>query len=69
MQKVQSLWYGLLCCMVKGGFTRKNAPKNKNDTSIPENEIGWSFKLSNEKIREITNTTEIKPFCEAQHLK
>ena len=55
--------------MVTGGFTRKNAPKNKNDTSIPDNEIDWSLKLSNEKIRKLTNTTEIKHFCEAQHLK
>ena len=54
---------------LKVDLREKNAPKDKNDTSIPDNEIDWSFKLSNERIRKITNTTEIKHFCEAQHLK
>ena len=31
--------------------------------------LDWSFKLSNEAIREITKTTEIKNFCDMQHLK
>ena len=31
--------------------------------------IGQSFKLSNEAIREITKKTEIKNFCDMQHLK
>ena len=43
--------------MVKGGFSGKNAPKNKNDLSIPEEEIDWSYKLSNERIREITKSS------------
>ena len=55
--------------LVKGGFSRQNAPKNKKDKSIPEEEIDWSYKLSNEAIREITKTTEIKHFCDMQHLK
>ena len=29
----------------------------------------WSFKLSNERIREITKSTEIKSFCAKQHLE
>ena len=36
---------------------------------IPEGEVDWSFKLSNEAIREITKTSEIKNFCDMQHLK
>ena len=28
MQKLESIWCGFLCCMVKGGFSRANAPKN-----------------------------------------
>ena len=47
----------------------KNTPKNKKEQSIPEGEVDWSFKLSNEAIREITKTTEIKNFCDMQHLK
>ena len=43
--------------------------KIKKDKSIPEGEVDWSFKLSNEAIREITKTTEIKNFCDMQHLK
>ena len=69
MQKLESVWHGFLRRMVKGGFKRKNVPKNKNDTSIAPEAVDWSFVLSNEKIRKITNTTEIKHFCHIQHLK
>ena len=69
MKKLESIWHGFLRRMVKGGFKRKNAPKNKNDNSIPPEEVDWSFVLSNEKIRKITNTTEINHFCHIQHLK
>ena len=55
--------------MVKGGFSRVNAPKNKKDLSIPVEEIDWAYKLSNENIREITKSSSIKAFCEKQHLK
>ena len=54
--------------MVKGDFARKNAPKNKKDKTIPDDEIDWSFKLSNDDIRRITKTSKIKIFCEIQHL-
>ena len=69
MLKLESVWCGSLRRLVKGGFSRKNAPKNKKDQSIPEGEVDWSFKLSNEAIREITKTTEIKNFCDMQRLK
>ena len=69
MRKLESVWCGFLRRLVKGGFSRINAPKNKKDKSIPEDEINWSFKLSNEDIRTITKTTEIKNFCDMQHLK
>ena len=62
MLKIEAVWNGFLRRMVKGGFTRKNAPKNKKDKSIPENEIDWSFNLSNAKIREISKTSEINLF-------
>ena len=69
MQKLESVWCGFLKQLVKGGFSRRNAPKNKKDKSIPEEEIDCSYKLSNEKIRENTKTNEIKLFCDMQHLK
>jgi len=69
MQKLESVWCSLLRRMVKGGFSRKNAPKNKKDKSIPVEEVDWSFKLSNSDIMRITKTTEIKHFFEIQHLK
>ena len=47
----------------------KMLQKIKRIKSIPEGEADWSFKLSNEAIREITKTTEIKNFCDMQHLK
>ena len=69
LSKIETVWNGFLRRMVKGGFKRKNAPKNKKDTSIPENEIDWSFVLSNAKIQEITKTSDLNLFCQKQHLK
>ena len=69
MQRLGSIWHSFLRRMVKGGFQRKNAPMNRNDTSIPHDEVNWAFKLSNEQLRKITKTTEIKNFCILQHLK
>ena len=47
----------------------KMLQKIKKDKLIPEGEVDWSFKLSNQAIREITKMTEIKNFCDMQHLK
>ena len=69
MQKLESIWGGFLRRMVKSGFSRTNAPKNKKDMSIPVEEIDWAYKFSNENIRKITKSTSIKAFCEKQHLK
>ena len=69
MKKMEAVWYGFLRRMVKGGFQRKNAPKNKEDVSIPEDEIDWAYKISNQKLLQITNSSEIKHFCDIQHLK
>ena len=69
MQKLESIWCGFLRRMVKGGFSRTNAPKNKKDMIIPKEEIDWAYKFSNENIREITKSSSIKAFCEKQHLK
>ena len=54
--------------MIKGGFERKNVPKSK-DEIIPAEEINWAHKINNQMLREITKTTELKHFCEMQHLK
>ena len=42
--------------------------KNKKDKETPEDEVDWSFKVSNQAIREITKTTEIKNIYDMQHL-
>ena len=36
MQKIESIWHGFLRRLVKGGFKRQNARKDKNDNSIPQ---------------------------------
>ena len=54
--------------MIKGGFTRKNVPKKKDEV-IPNEEIDWAYKNNNNKLHEITKTNELKHFCETQHLK
>ena len=50
-------------------FKRKNAPKNKNDTTIPEDEVDWSYVISNNRLLKITKETGITLFCDIQHLK
>ena len=47
----------------------KMLQKIKKDKSIPEGEVDWSLKLSNEAIREITKTNKFKKFCDTQHMK
>ena len=68
MRKVESVWNNFLRRMIKGGFERKNVPKSK-DEIIPVEEINWAYKINNQMLREITKTTELKHFCEMQHLK
>ena len=60
MRQLESVWCVFLRRLLKGDFSRKIAPKNKKDKSIPEGQVDWYFKLSNEAIREITKMTEIK---------
>jgi len=69
MRKLETVWCGFLRRMVKGGYARRNAPKNKKDKSIPEEEIDYAYKLSNDDIMSITKTSGIKNFCDKQHLK
>ena len=69
MQKIESIWHGLLRRLVKGGFKRQNAPKDKNDNSIPQEEINWAYKISNKRFTQITKTVGVKEFCVKQHLK
>ena len=68
MRKLETVWCGFLRRMVKGGYARRNAPKNKKDKSIPEEEIDYTYKLSNDDIMSITKTSGIKNFCDKQHL-
>ena len=47
---------------------KKNAPKNKDD-NIPAEEIDWAYRINKKQLRDITKTTELRHFCEVQHLK
>ena len=53
--------------MVRGGFKRRNAPRN--DDFNPDDVIDWTYSINNEELKRITNTTDIKTFCKIQHLK
>lgn len=68
MQKIESIWHGFLRRLIKGGFKRQNAPKDKNDNSIPQEEINWAYKISNKRLAQITKTVGVKEFCVKQHL-
>ena len=38
--------HGFLRKMVKGGFTRQNALKHKDNITIPTEEINWAYKIT-----------------------
>ena len=67
MKKIESVWNGFLRRMVKGGFRRRNAPRHVDFN--PETETSWAYIISNDELKRITNTTDIKVFCKTQHLK
>ena len=68
MQKIESIWHGFLRRFVKGGFKHQNGPKDKNDNSIPQEEINWAYKISNKRLTQITKTVGEKEICVKQHL-
>ena len=43
--------------------------KKDLQSQIEEEDVNWSFKLTNEDIRRITGTNQIADDCEEQHLK
>ncbi len=55
--------------MVKGGFQRKNAPA-RGAAQAPDDEAAWDwgFVYTNEDLRRITKTKQIREFCEVQFL-
>ena len=55
--------------MVKGGYAHKNAPTDKNRKVMMDKDLDWRYKISNERLREITQTLPICNFCYRQHLK
>ena len=69
MQKIESLWHGFLRRLIKVGFKRQNAAKDKNDNSITQEEINWAYKISKKRLTQVTKTVGVKEFCVKQHLK
>ena len=55
--------------MVKGGYQRINAPTNKEKQTTTDKEADWRYRISNDKLREITNTLPIRTFCQRHHIK
>ena len=62
-------WKELDRKMVKGGYARKNVPIAKNRQVMMDEDLDWRYEISNEKIREITQTLPIRNFCYRQHVK
>ena len=55
--------------MVKGGYQRINAPTNKEKQTTTDKEVDCRYRISNDKLREITNTLPIRTFCQRHHIK
>ena len=81
--KLESIWMNFLRRLVKKGFERENAPPSRRRTrsrasrssqsepteNAEEDDIDWRFKLTNERILNITKSEPISKFCLGQHLK
>ena len=58
--------------MIKGGFRRRDAPRDRAERQqrIENNEtLDWAYQITNEQLRKLTDTTSIKSFCQIQNLK
>ena len=79
MRKLETIWYGFLRKMVSNGYKRKFVPPEylkakkaakKTGEIVPEPEgLDWAYVFNNDKLREITKSTNISSFCRIQHLK
>ena len=45
---------------MKGGYQPINTPTNKEKQTTTDKEIDWRYRISNDKLREITNTLPIR---------
>ena len=72
LNKIDVIWSGFLRRLVKGGFRRRDAPRDRalRQQRIENNEtLDWAYQITNEQLRKLTNTTSIKSFCQIQNLK
>ena len=79
MRKLETIWYGFLRKMVSNGYKRKFVPPEylkakkaakKTGEIVPEPEgLDWAYVFNNDKLCEITKSTNISSFCRIQHLK
>ena len=70
MKKLEACWYGCMRSMVKGGWRRKHVPKKKKKKDVDEEEdVDYSFVYSNEQVRKIVGSQDIKDHVNAQYLK
>ena len=60
---LEVIWNDLLRKMVKGGYDRINAPTDKDKQREMDREMDWLYKISNERLREMTHTLSIWAFC------
>ena len=70
LENIETVWHGFLRKMVRGGYQRKNAPNRREHGNVQmDGELDWSFKISNQRLRDITNTIPSRDFCYKQHLQ
>ena len=72
LTKLDVIWNGFLRRMVKGGFKRRDVPRDRAERKqrIENNEtLDWAYQITNKQLNKITNTTSIRSFCQIQHLK
>ena len=54
---------------MKGRYVRKNVPTDRGRQGLTDKDLDWRFELSNDRLREITQTLPIRNFCYRQHVK
>ena len=41
-----------------------NAPTNKEEQTTSDKDVDWRYRISNDKLREVTNTLPMTTFCQ-----
>ena len=69
ISKIESTYRYFLRCMIWNGHARVNPPQENHDSSDEtDDDIDWSYVITNEKLYQITNSSSISEFVEKRRI-